>query len=97
MTTLFIAHNNHQYFIESLQAFERKVPSFIFVNKLPFFGEAGNWQHTAKVAEAAGATVVVGEWHGEIEHRTAAREHLLALGYTHQLTDRFRGLLAMPR
>ena len=58
---------------------------FVFVNQLPFFGEASDWQKSVEVAEAAGATVVVGEWHGEIEHRTAAGEHLLSLGYTHAL------------
>lgn len=81
----FISHDDAFYLTESLQAFQDRVPSFVFVNKIPFFGEAGDWQRTLEVAEAAGATVVVGEWHGEIEHRTAAGEHLLSLGYTHAL------------
>jgi hypothetical protein len=83
---IIISHDDHCYLSESAQAFQGRVPSFVFVNRLLFFGEAGDWQKTAEVAEAAGATVVVGEWHGEIEHRQAAGEYLLSLGYTHALS-----------
>ena len=46
-----------------------------------------HWQKTAEVAEAAGATVVVGEWRGEIEHWAVTGEHILSLGYTHAFRD----------
>ena len=85
ITIFFVLHDDHYYLTRGLQDFQRSLPSFVFVNKLPFFGEAGDWQRTAEMAEAAGATVVIGEWHGEIEHRQAAGEHLLSLGYTHAL------------
>ena len=82
---IIITHDDYFFLSETIKAFQGRVPSFVFVNKLPFFGEAGDWRKTVEVAEAAGATVIVGEWHGEIEHRQAAGEHLLSLGYTHAL------------
>lgn len=85
VTALLIAHDDHWYLDATIQALRGRVPAYVFVNRIPFFGDPGDWQRTAKVAEEAGATVVVGEWHGEIEHRKAAGDHLLSLGFTHAL------------
>lgn len=69
LSTILIVHDGPHYLSKTLAIFQGKVPSFVFINKLPFFGEAGDWQETVEVAESVGATVVVGEWQGEIEHR----------------------------
>ena len=73
-----VLHDDNYSLSDSLQAFQGRAPSFVF-------GKVGDWQRTVEVAESAGATVVVGEWHGEIEHRIAAGEHLLSLGFTYNL------------
>lgn len=83
--TIIITHDDSFYLTETIAALQGRVPSFVFVNRLPFHSTAGDWQRAAATAQAAGATVIVGEWRGEIEHRQAAGEHLLSLGYTHAL------------
>ena len=95
-SVLYIVHDDDDYLRETIASLKEKVPSFVFVNKLPFFGEAGDWQRTAEIAEAAGA-IVVGEWQGEIEHRAAAGEYLLSLGYTHALLPDGMATTTSPR
>ncbi|MGC4044723.1 MAG: glycosyltransferase [Armatimonas sp.] len=85
VAALLIAHDDHWYLTETIASLQGKIPAFVFVNKFPFFAEPGDWQKVVDAAERAGATVVVGEWQGEIEHRSAAGEHLLSLGFTHAL------------
>ena len=85
IASLLITHDDHFYLAETIQVLQGRAPSFVFVNRLPFHSAVGDWQKATQIAEQAGATVIVGEWHGEIEHRAAAGEHLLSLGYTHAL------------
>ena len=85
VAALLVAHDDHWYLDATIRSLRGRVPAYVFVNRVPFFGEAGDWHRASQVAEAAGATVVLGEWSGEIEHRRAAGEHLLALGFTHAL------------
>ena len=53
---LIIAHDGHNYLAESILSLQDMVSSFVFVDKLPFFGEAGDWQSIVTVTEVAGAT-----------------------------------------
>ena|GEM_PF-4535035 len=49
---------------------------YVFVSCLPWHGEAGDWEQAARIAEEAGAEVVLGDWASEEEHRRFALGHM---------------------
>ncbi|MCO5297210.1 MAG: glycosyltransferase [Fimbriimonadaceae bacterium] len=52
---------------------------------MPWHGEAGDWQGAAAIVEAAGGTVIVGDWRSEDDHRRAALAWLSDNKYSHAL------------
>lgn len=55
------------------------------MNRIPWHCEPGDWEETARIAEAACAEVILGEWRDELEHRQAAYAHLTERGFTRVL------------
>jgi hypothetical protein len=81
--TSYILHDDHTFFSSSIRSFARAGSTVAFVSCVPWHGDPGSWEETARVAEAAGVEVVLGEWPSELEHREAAIAHLLERGLTH--------------
>ena len=69
--------------MQSIKALENRVPAYVFVNNLPFFGEPSDTSKLIEVAKEAGAIVITGEWSNEVDHRNAAAQHLKGQGFTH--------------
>lgn len=82
---MMVVHDDHWFLDAAIASLKGKVPAYVFVNKLPFFGEPGDWSKVKEVAEKAGATVILGQWQGEAGQRNGAAEHLQELGFTHAL------------
>ncbi len=80
-----LIHDDHHFLKESLRSLEAIQDRFVFVSRVPWFGEPGSWEESKRIAEEAGCTVVEGEWTSEKEHRAAIHEHLVSAGFTHAL------------
>ncbi len=80
-----VIHDDHTYLAPVLRNLA-SIPRFVFVGKTGWNGTVGSWEESVKIAQAEGATVIVGDWAEENEHRQSAYAHLLEQGYTHALT-----------
>jgi hypothetical protein len=87
MTTAacYILHDDCTSLSSSILGFEGLFSVFVLIGRVPWHGTPGDWPETARIAEAAGAEVILGEWTSELEHRQAAIAHLLERGFTHAL------------
>ncbi|RYG33821.1 glycosyltransferase [bacterium] len=79
----YCAHDDHWLLEPSIMSFKRGGDVYVFVSRMPWNGEAGEWQRTVELAESAGATVILGDWPTEILHREAARQRLIERGYVY--------------
>jgi GT2 family glycosyltransferase/tetratricopeptide (TPR) repeat protein len=61
-------------------------PCYVFVSRLPWSLETGDWERCASIAEKAGATVVLGDWDSEQSHREAAHAYLIQEGFRYAIT-----------
>lgn len=61
------------------------LPKLVFVSKLSWNGEPGDWEFSKRIAESCGAKVIVGEWTSELEHRKAAYQEARKRGYRYAL------------
>ena len=81
----FILHDDASYLVPSIQSFREAGEVFAFVSRVPWHDQPGDWEAAARVAQEAGAEVVLGDWHSEVEHRQFALAYLREKGYTHAL------------
>lgn len=79
-----LVHDDNTFLAPVLCSLER-VPRFVFVSRKDWKGGSGDWEQSVKIAEAEGATVVLGDWQSETEHRRSAYVHLLENGFTHSI------------
>lgn len=84
IAAVFCVHDDHWFLEESIRSFD-KVPCYVFVSKLPWKGEEGDYKASVKAAKAAGAEVVLGSWAPEDPHRDSALDHMCSKGFTHVL------------
>lgn len=80
-----IVHDDCCFLEASLKSFGRVADRFIFVSRVPWNGEPGDWERSVEIAASAGAVMITGEWKSEEEHRAAAFGHLRSLGFSHAL------------
>lgn len=55
----------------------------VFVSRVPWSGEAGDWKTSQRIAEKNGAKVVLGDWRDETSHRRAALKAMKDAGVKH--------------
>jgi GT2 family glycosyltransferase len=82
----YVVHDDAYYLAESIASFKSAGDVFVFVSRLPWSGEPGDWEATAQIARDAGAEVILGDWAPEDTHRQAAIEELRQRGYHHLIT-----------
>lgn len=78
-------HDDSLFLSYVISAFQPVGEVFVFVSRLPWSGEAGNWEETIRIADECGATVVTGDWADESTHRKFALEYLKSKDMTHVL------------
>ncbi len=61
------------------------IPRHVFIGKLSWAGDEGEWQQVQAICEEAGATVILGTWLSEEGQRKAAYDHVRKLGFTHAI------------
>ena len=86
LAVCYCVHDDAYYLAQSIASYKSAGKVFAFVSRIPWHGEPGGWEETARIAEEAGATVVLGDWPGEDLHRQSSLDHLRSLGFTHALT-----------
>ncbi len=67
----YMVHDDHWYLAESAKSFAIAGPVAVFVSRKPWNGAEGDWERSVRVAEAAEAEVVLGDWTSEEDHRRA--------------------------
>jgi GT2 family glycosyltransferase/tetratricopeptide (TPR) repeat protein len=83
--TAICVHDDWWFLESTIRSFESAGPIFVFVSRVPWNGNPGNWPKCVEVAEAAGATAIVGDWPTERLHREASIKDLLNRSFTHGL------------
>jgi GT2 family glycosyltransferase/tetratricopeptide (TPR) repeat protein len=78
-------HDDSYYLAEAISSVHTASDGFVFVSRLPWHDQPGDWEAAAEVARSVGAEVIVGEWTSELAHRQAALGWLAEHGYTHAL------------
>ena len=81
----YCVHDDSYYLAQSIASFLTVGPVFVFVSRLPWHDQPGDWEAAAAVAREAGAEVIFGEWTSELTHRQAAFAWLAEQGHTHTL------------
>lgn len=76
------AHDDHWFLRPTLESFAPAGPCLVYVSRVPWSGLPGDWERVARLAQDAGAQVVLGDWASENEHRKAAYDDLIRRGYT---------------
>ncbi|MBX3114159.1 MAG: glycosyltransferase [Fimbriimonadaceae bacterium] len=76
-------HDDNQFLSEVIKAFQPHGGVFVFVSRLPWSGDVGDWQLSEKMAVESGATVVLGDWADESSHRQAALLAMKEKGVEH--------------
>lgn len=80
-----IVHDDVSYMKEALASFKQVQKRYVFVSRVPWHGEPGNWQVASEIARESGATVVEGDWGSEAIHRQAALSQLSEFGHAYAL------------
>src|SRR3990172_1050964 len=81
----YLLHDDVCHLAASIASFREAGPAIAFVSRTPWHGDAGDWEAAVRIAETAGAEVVLGDWASEDEHRRAALAGLIARGFFHAL------------
>jgi len=74
-TARLVLHDDLAFLDRAIQSVREAGPVFALVSRLPWHGEAGDWERAARTAEEAGAEVVLGDCNNEADHRRAALAH----------------------
>lgn len=83
MAVAICVHDDNLFLAHVVRAFHPESPVFVFVSRLPWSGEPGNWQESVRIAESCEATAIVGNWANETLHRRAALDHIRGLGFSY--------------
>jgi GT2 family glycosyltransferase/Tfp pilus assembly protein PilF len=78
-------HDDVEHLGAALSSFKSIEGRFVFVSKIPWHGEAGDWKSASAIAAAQDFEVVQGDWESEHEHRAFAYSYLIEKGFTHAL------------
>ncbi len=78
-------HDDTEHLASTLSSFESVPDRYVFVSKVPWAGQAGNWKEAQLIAKEAKCKVVTGDWTSEHDHRVAAFSQLTKDGFTHAL------------
>lgn len=79
-------HDDHWYLAESIRSYRADcIEPFAFVSRTPWHSKPGDWEKSVKSAREAGATVEVGKWGSEDEHRRAIVKDLKERGFEYLL------------
>src|SRR5689334_8088009 len=81
----YLIHDDSWYLRQSIESFRSAGHIFTFISRVPWHDQPGDWKTAVKVAEEAGAEVILGEWTSELSHRQAAQAWLRKKGFTHAL------------
>lgn len=76
-----VVHDDHAFMSLVLEAFPANIPRYVFISKVPWSGEVGDWETAVEICKACNAEAVIGEWSNESDHRRAAYEYLKNLGF----------------
>lgn len=79
-------HDDHWYLGYTIRSWLEAGPVYVFVSRLAWNGEEGNWERCAEIAREMGAEIVLGDWADEDLHRRAAHQHMRDLGHRLVLT-----------
>jgi len=71
-----VLHDDRAFLARAVASAREAGPVFAFVSRVPWHGAAGDWEQAARIAEEAGAEVVLGDWPSEEEHRRFALAYL---------------------
>ncbi len=85
LSSCLVLHDDFAFLDRAIQSVWEAGPVFAFVSCLPWHGEAGDWERAARIAEEAGAEVVLGDWPSEEDHRRFALAYLAEKGFTRAL------------
>lgn len=85
VATVFCVHDDHWFLASAIRSFKAAGPVYAFVSRLAWDGSPGNWQPCAEIAEAEGATVILGDWADESTHRRYALSQTLFNGHRYAL------------
>lgn len=72
LPSLICIHDDWLYLPAAIRAASAQGPVHVFVSRLPWHGEPGDWEEAKRQSEQAGAEVHLGEWGDEASHRAAA-------------------------
>lgn len=85
LAVCYIVHDDMFYLASSIASFQEAGEVFVFVSRVPWHDQPGDWQAAAQTARDASAEVIEGEWTSELAHRQEALQALREKGYTHAL------------
>lgn len=74
------AHDDYYYLPATIRSWKSAGPIYVFISRLAWNGEVGDWDRCATVAETEGAIVVLGDWPDEDLHRREAHDYIRNLG-----------------
>ena len=77
----YCVHDDYWFLDSSIRSWNSAGPVYVFVSRLAWNGEPGDWERCATVARDAGAAVIVGDWPDEDLHRRAAHQHMRSQGH----------------
>jgi len=78
-------HDDFYYLGATIASFTCGLPVFVYLSEVSWNGDVGDWHRAEKIALAAGAQVVSGQWTSEKDHRTAAYDQLRKDGFGYVL------------
>ena len=83
--SMIFVHDDNVFLKHVIESFSSTGPVYVFVSRVPWSGEVGVWEKSVEIAEAAGATVHIGNWISESEQRQAMIAHMRGLGVSYVL------------
>jgi GT2 family glycosyltransferase len=81
----YCVHDDCTFLRASLESVAQ-IDRLVFVSRLDWRGNLGQWEQTVEVAKSCGAEVEIGDWPNESSHRRHALKAALERGYSHALT-----------
>jgi len=84
LCTLTCIHDDNEFLEVSLKSTSR-FDHLVVVNRVSWNGEPRGWKQSVEIAERMGATVEIGEWKTEEEHRKASIQIARDAGFTHAI------------
>ncbi|MBS1714221.1 MAG: glycosyltransferase [Armatimonadetes bacterium] len=86
IATAYCVHDDWYYLADSIASVKQLGPVMVFVSRVPWHAEPGDWARCAEIAHSAGAEVCEGDWSSESLHRSYALGEARRRGVTFLLT-----------